>query len=164
MFKTIKKRWKKIPITLRATYIAGLFSLLAVILAWALNSVSKNSVSPRSSTNEADSAMRITQDYFELEADSISDFNVVWCDLLTDGDNKEFYASYYKNRFTKHFVVFSTRGSKPENLLHYNSKGGVELLGGHVSFHDKPFFILATIAGNGCMLDLLFSSMMEPTN
>ncbi len=154
MLLSIKKSWKKTPITLRAAYITGFFTLFAVLLAWTLNWNSGKTIEQVSLTNNTDMAKGIVQEYFKLNVDSISEFNTVWCDLTSSGKNSEFYATYYHNQFTKYLTVFTTRGNVPENLFHRNSKGGYDLQGAHVLINDVAYFLCATRVGSGGFLDL----------
>lgn len=121
--------------------------------AWTLNHISNGTIEPVSLTN-TDMAKRIVLEYFQLNDDSISKFNAVWCDLASNGKSSEFYATYYHNQFTKYLTVFTTRGNVPENLFHRTSKGGYSLRGEHALINDVTYFLCATRVGSGGYLDL----------
>jgi len=105
-------------------------------------------------TYNTDMAKEIVKEHFQLNDDSISEFNAVWCDLISNGKSREFYATYYHNQFTKYLTVFTTRGNVSENLFHQNSKGGYDLQGAHVLINDITYFLCATRVGSGGFLNL----------
>jgi len=143
------------PITIRAAYIGGAFTLLAVILAWLLGARSKHTCPVDTQLSSNEKAQRIVADYFDLgeSPDVLHDFNAVWCDLLSSGQEKEFYATYNYG-YTDYLTVFTTRSEMPENLFHRHSKGGYALHAAHVAINDGRYFLYSTKVGSGGYLDL----------
>lgn len=151
-FHPFNARWRKVPITIRAAYIVGLFTLLAVILAWLLGPRSKHAHPLNRQLSPNEKAQRIVADYFDL-GEPPDDLNAVWCDLLATGQKKDFYATY-SYAHTHYLTVFTTRSQTPENLFHRHSKGGYDLHPAHVAINNVTYFLYSTTVGSGGYLDL----------
>jgi len=156
------KPWKKIPITIRAAYVGGLFVLLAAVVSWLPSVIDRYdrptvvSVLPTGgqvAVSPVERARSIIEQYFDIPDEEIVDPNVVWFDLLGTGSSQEFYGKYRRG-FTEYIVVFSVRKDESENLYFATSKGGCLLRGSHVAVDGKTYFLCTSNAGSGGYLDI----------
>ncbi len=141
---------KRIPVTIRAAYIGGVFTLVAVILAFILNL----QIRPKNPRSLNEYAKGIIQSYFGYKNIKIDNEDIVWFDFASKGTKKEFYVTYFNGQ--KHVVdVFTTRQGFPESLFHRLGEPAYEQLGAtHVTFNNKTYFICTLNEGMGLYLNL----------
>lgn len=156
--------WRKLPITIRAACVGGVFVLLGAVVTGLLSvlgqssmpisvRVSAPSTVPQTEVSSVERARTIIEQYFDVPSGEILDPNIVWCNLLGAGSNQEFYAKY-RRLFTDYVVVFTTRNNEPENLYFATSKGAVDLGVTHVTIDEKTYFVLSQKTGSGGYLDV----------
>jgi len=82
----------------------------------------------------------------------INNADIVWVDLLSKDNIKEFYVTYSIDEIN--FVdVFTTRNGFNENILHQTSEDG-EIDAKHVTINNKTYFICIFRGGNHRFMDV----------
>lgn len=149
---------KHMQITLKGAHIAGIYTIVAAILGVLLtifiNSANTASQITVSNTAQNNKAVKIVQDYFNIQIEKTNIDNLNWFDFSGNGTNKEFYIKYYYNG-KQYYDIFTLQGNIAENIFHrvieYCSESSDFI---PLTIQGKSFLIFSTTAGSGNYLDL----------
>ena len=140
---------KSKSVTIKAAVIAGLFTIVAVIVGFLLSITPQILNSLKKPTSPDEQAKQIVFSYFNNKKIEIN--KLEFCDFFGDGQKKEFYV-VFSIAYIDNIAVFTLRNSTYENIFHRKSEGGESLYGYHVTNNKKTFFIFTSNSGTGNFL------------
>lgn len=158
--------FRKLPITIRAALISGVFVIAAVPLGFFLNWLLLQNKEakqeelgnvleappeqlPKAQRQATVAAARAKYPGFCAQEDEVS-----WFDFAGRGKATEFYACYSSETQSCVLDVFTLRGNEVERLLHQLGRAE-ELQAAHVTLESRPFLICSSKTGSGGFLSFL---------